>query len=142
MCKRFLILIAVLLVGMLCFSPVPAVYAQARGSLQVSQPLTASGICVDADGNAMDYGIWVYGWWVFAEATNSRAGLKDCDTTAELYTATEYAIDEIGEPTQYEITDHSFVELYGGPIYFSDGVGIAKTTYGTYFVIYGPKPAA
>lgn len=105
-----------------------------------SRPLTATGIFTDADGNAMDYDVWVYGVTLYANAANSQANIKDCDTTVELLSATEYPIDEIGEPTQFETTEHSFVEMYGRPLHFSDGVGACITTGGTVIISYGVKP--
>lgn len=104
--------------------------------LKRSQPLLSSGIFNDADGNAMDYGVWVYGVILFARSANTIAEIKDCDSGGELTGTPNLTKDELGQPTQYETTEHSYVDIYGRPFYFSDGVGANISGVGTVIVIY------
>ncbi len=134
--KRFLVLLAMLMV--LVFV-VPSSFAQARFSIRTSRPNTSMGpsILTDAEGNAMDYGVWVYGISIYAGSTNAVAAIYDVSTLAALEVSRTYPKYEIGEPTQYDIT----TEWFTSPIYYSNGVGIDESgTSGNVFVHYGPAP--
>ena len=111
------------------------VSAQKRYGLRTSRPRETTGIFIDDSGNTMDYGVWIYGIKIFADAANSFVGFYDCDTTAELIADTTYPKDEIGEATQYDTAER----YYSTPEYYSDGVGAIMAT-GVAFVMYGPAP--
>jgi hypothetical protein len=139
--KKFLLCVVVLIVTWGDNAPHVTISDAAMNYIiKRSQPLTASGIFNDADGNAMDYSVWVYGVSLYANVANSQVNIKDCDTIAELNNATELAIDEIGQPTQFETSEHSFIEMFGRPLYFEDGVGGSISTGGVVFITYGEKP--
>ena len=110
-------------------------FAQSRHSIRASRTIETTGILTDQDGVTMDYSVWVYGVSIYADAASSYVGLYDCDTTAELNSASEYPKYEVGEPTQYEVTTEWFDE----PLYFGDGVGAIIFT-GVAIVYYGPEP--
>ncbi len=107
--------------------------AQAQYGLQITQPLESNGIFIDAQGNSMTEGTWVYGLKIFADDTNSFMGIYDADTTGEFTAAN--CKDEIGEATQYD----KAVDFYDTPIFFSDGVGGVIAT-GVGYVYYGAAP--
>lgn len=141
--RFFLISVAMIAVLGLFFLPyAPSSFAQARYTIGVSRPLTSNGLFVDADDNTMDYAVWIYGLTIYAGSTNVAANIKNADTTAELlHTSTVYPKDEIGEPTQYETTTHNYIEMYGKPMYFSEGVGGCLTgTSPVLILAYGPEP--
>jgi hypothetical protein len=140
--KLFAIFIALAVVGMLCFSQVPSTQAQARYGLFTYGPYT---ILSTNDAGSTAAGthlittdpVWIYGWMIFSEAGSSYAGIKDCDTVAELNDHSTYPLDdEIGEATQYD----SETKWFPKPMYFSEGLGLALSA-GTVLIYYGPEPA-
>lgn len=134
--KKMKYLVLMLCLGLLCFG-VPQASAQARYSQRTSEPITTPGnIAIDDAGATMDYEVWVYGITIYADAASARALIKNCDTTTELFDHSTYKPDdELGEPTQYEVT----TIMYDTPRVFTEGVG-AAVSVGTVFIIYGPSP--
>ena len=132
--KVFLMVLVLALVWAVGIAPV---FAQGRYGTKTSRPIESTGILTDADGNTMDYAVWIYGLTIYADAASSFIGVYDCDTFDELISVTEYARDEIGEPTQFEATS----VWYAKPEYYSDGVG-AIISIGVGFVKYGPEPTS
>uniref|UniRef100_A0A6M3J0L1 Uncharacterized protein n=1 Tax=viral metagenome TaxID=1070528 RepID=A0A6M3J0L1_9ZZZZ len=135
--KKLKVLSAVLVLMLVMAFLVTPVFAQARHGLKTSRPIETTGILTDQDGNAMDYGVWIYGIEIFADEASSYLGIYDCDTATELNSATTYARDEIGEATQYD----SKTKWYATPKYYSDGVGMIIFT-GVGFAHYGPEPTS
>lgn len=131
MMRKFMLLFLALAVSVFLASPA---YAQARFGLHVSQPIESTGIATDADGVTMDYGVWVYGIRIFADASNSFMGIYNADVVATDLTKANCK-DEIGEATQHDTAER----FYDKPMYFSDGVGIVIST-GVGWVIYGSAP--
>lgn len=133
--KKVLMLLMVLMLAV----GVSSAFAQSRNSLKTSRPIESTALFTDQDGNTMDYGVWVYGLTIYADAASSYMAVVDCDTTNEIAMShsadTKYAKDEIGEPTQYEVT----TVMYTKPFYYSEGVG-ARIVTGVGFVHYGPAP--
>lgn len=132
--KLFFVLIALVVVGMLCFSLLPSAQAQSRYGLHISQPIETSGVMTDADGNSMDYPVWLYGVSIYADAASSFVGIYDGDVVASISLDADQ-VTEIGEATQYD----SYTELFPKPVYCSDGV-IAIISVGVARVFYGPAP--
>jgi hypothetical protein len=136
--KSFFVLLALMvLVGMFYFSHTPSSQAQGRYGHYNSRQKETSGILTDANGNSMDYAVWIYSANIYADAASSFVGFYDADTQAEVNTAvTNVATkDEIGEATQYDC----FTKVYATPQYYSDGVW-AIMTVGVASVEYGPEP--
>jgi len=116
---------------MFALAATPLYATSARYGLKTYGPYETAGTTI-----ATTDGVWIYGWSIFADASSSFAGIKDCDTTAEINDHSTYPLDdEIGEATQYD----SQTKWFAKPIYFSEGLGIALSE-GTVFVYYGPPP--
>ncbi len=124
-----------LAIGLLLLMAASPAYAESRYGLFTTQPQESTGILTGQDGNTMDYEVWVYELGIFADEASSFCGLYDVDTLDELIDGTNFARDEIGEPTQYEFSWN----VYSQPIRFTDGLGLIIFT-GVGFVKYGPAP--
>jgi hypothetical protein len=129
--KKFVWLL--LVIALVALLAVPAFAASGRYGLRVSQALESTGIFVDDEGNNMDYGVWVYGVKIYADAASSFMGIYNADTESECTVAN--LKDETGEATQYDTAEKVFQQ----PLYFSDGVYAIITT-GVGWVIYGAQP--
>lgn len=129
--KRVLL---VLLVVVLMAGIVPVFAAQARYGTKNSRFIETTGMLTDQDGNSMTYPVWIYSISIYADATNSFMGVYDTATAVALCN-TEYARDEIGEATQFDVA----TRVYAKPQYYAEGVGAIITT-GCGSVEYGSEP--
>ncbi len=127
--RKFLVVIAILMLLAMVGSPA---FAQARYGVRIS-----ASVEVPTDA-VLPAGTWVYGWKIFADDTNSTAGIFDAIAAVAQGTVTIADLKgDIGEATQYD----SKTEWFPVPIFFANGVSIKMTT-GIVWIYYGPHPNA
>ncbi len=127
--RQFFVVMAVLALLVMVSSPA---FAQARYGVRISAGIEAPTDLV------LPAGTWVYGWKIFADASNSTAGIFDDATVVAQGATTSASLKgDIGEATQYD----SKTEWFPVPIFFDNGVSIKMTT-GIVWVYYGPHPNA